>query len=370
MIRKFTIQTTFIFVLQFLGAQNFATRHLEYLSGIMKCPLPAHSCTFHCPEICSLPLLIEYDTMGVVCHLGFSLFTDSIKNQAFTKPLYIFQERLFLEVFLQGDETKARKLLNEYKVLWTDYSMILGAGKFFNSLESSLLLASHASEYIMKKDSLTWMSSWQNDSSNFVMRFPANFDLISGMDKKEVEIWLASQLQNYQCNDGMKPSSVPGYLGELQQLNRSNYVLKGNEFFTKLINSNMYFQVLFDRNFPEESIVNLFNYPDQQRTKGLDLQIRQTAYGGESLSYKIKLFDFQCFIGDDYETYTGIEKCTEEVVEFTVIYKSKRYNYCHMLYVQTTPQSLFDKTEPLNAVFYTFIPNQNIQNLYQEYVKK
>jgi len=351
------------------GAQNFATRQLEYISSLMNCPLPQRSGTFNCPKISSLPLVIEYDTVGVVSHLGFSLFSDSLKTHALTKPLYDFQERLFLEVFLQGDESQARKLLNEYKVQWTDYSQMSGASSFFNSLENSLRLASMKNvEYIMTKDSLSWTSSWKDENSSFVLRFPANYDLISGMDKKEAEIDLAKQLQSFQCS-GISMPSAKGDLGELKQLNRSNYVLQGNELFIKAMNSNVYFQVLYDRNYPEESIANLFNYPDQQRTKGLDLQIEQIAYGGDSLTYRIKLFNFQCFMGDDYEVFTGIEKCTDKVAEFSVIYKSKWYNYYHLLSIKTTPEILFDKTEPLQAVFYTFIPNQNIKNLYKEYVK-
>jgi len=352
-----------------LGAQTFATRQLAYLAELMKCPLPEHSSTFYCPAISTLPLKVEYDAAEVVTHLGFSLFSDSLKTHALAKPLYDFQERLFLEVFLQRDETKARKLLQEYNVQWSDYSQTFGAGSFFTSLENSLRLASMENvEYVMTKDSLTWTSSWQSENRSFVLCFPANYDLISGMDKKEAEIALAKQLRTFQCN-GMTAVPVSGNIGELKQLNRSNYLLQGNELFIKAMNSNVYFQVLYDRNFPEESIANLFNYPDLQRTKGLDLQIRQVAYGGDSLTYRIKLSDFQCFIGDDYEVFTGIEKCTDKVAEFSVIYKSRWYNYCHLLYVKTTPQNLFDKTEALNALFYTFIPTHNIKNLYSEYVK-
>ena len=370
MIKRITIIAALFLCFHSLEAQNFATQQLEYLAGLMRCSLPERSGTFHCPEISNLPLIIEYDTAGVVCHLGISLFPDSIKNHTLSKPLYDFQERLFLEVFLQGDETKARKLLEENKVKWTDYSTTLGAGTFFNSLEKSLQITSTKGvEYVMKKDSLTWTSSWQGDNSSFVLRFPANFDLISGMDKKESEIWLAKQLQNFQCN-GKSAPSVKGDIGELQQQNRSIYVLRGKEQFVKAINSNVYFQVLYDRDFPEESIANLFNYPDQQRTKGLDLDIRQVAYGGDSLMYRIKLSEFQCFFGDDYEVFTGIEKCSEKNAEFSIIYKSKWYNYYHLLYVKTTPEILFNKTEPLKAVFYTFVPNQNIKNLFKEYVKK
>jgi len=147
-----------------------------------------------------------------------------------------------------------------------------------------------------------------------------------------------------------------------------NYV-KGNSIFTQKMNNNRYFQILYDPKYPEESIANLFNYPDIQHTKGVDLQIKQKAYSGESFSYLISLSDFQCFMSEDYEVFTGIEKCTAESAEFTVIYKSKWYNYSHLLFIQTTPQNLFDKKKPLKAELSAFIPNHNIKNLYKEYLK-
>jgi hypothetical protein len=365
--QKITILASLLLCFHSLGAQTFATRQLEYLNSLMPCSLPASTAVFNCPQVSNLPLKVEYDTTGRVSHLGLSLFPDSVKTHKLTKPLYDFQERLFLEVFLQGEETKARKLLQENKVQWLDYSQSLSVGSFFNSLENSLRLASMDSiEYVMSKDSLTWTSEWRGKDSNFKLRFPANYDLISGMDKKEIETVFAKQLQSFQCT-GVSTPSVKGNLGDLEQLNHSNYVLRGNSLSVKARNNNVYFGVLYDSNYPEESIANLFNYPDPQRSKGLDLQIQHIVYGGDSLSHRIKLSDFQCFIGEDYDVFTGIAKCSVDTVEFSIIYKSKWYNYEHLLIVKTTPQILFDKTEPLKAVFYTFIPNHNIKNLYKEY---
>jgi hypothetical protein len=364
MMRKFFISVILVLCIHALEAQNFATWQLEYLNSLMPCPLPMQDTVFNCPNICALPLRVEYDADSAVSHLGLSLFQKSQK-EALGKPVCDFQERLFLELFLQGDEQKAKHLLDEYKIR-IDQPAFPNAS-FFNLLELSLRFASEeAKELVLTKDSLAWTSSWMDDTQSFSLRFPANYDLITGMDKKDAEITLARQLQNFQCTENTARSIV-GNLGELQQLNRSNYVLRRDELFVTSMNNNVYYQVLYDRNYPEESIANIFNYPDRQRTRGVDLQIRQVAYGGDAMTYKIKLSDFQCFIGDDYEVFTGIEKCTDEVAEFSVIYKSRWYNNYHLLYVTTTPQNLFDKTEPLKAVFYTFIPNHNIKDLYKKY---
>ena len=356
-----------------LEAQNFATRQLEYLAGMLKCSLPQRAGSFDCPQVTALPLTVEYNKKGAVSHLGIKLFSGSTKTNSLTKPLYDFQERLFLEVFLQGDETKARQLLKEYKVQCMDRSSMLGAGTFFKSLEESLRLTARKDvTFRMTTDSLQWTGSWETpDAGNFILRFPANYDLISGLDKKELEIWFAGQLQNFKGElPPVSPVSIK--IADLEQLRQTVYVKRGDELFVRDMNANRYFEfrTIYDRKYPEESVANLFNFPDPQRSKGLDLQIKQVAYSGESQSYRIKLSNLQCFASEDYDTYTGVEKCTVDDIEFSVVFKSKWYNHSLLLYVQTTPKALFEKTGALQATLYTFIPNQNIKNLYKEHIQK
>jgi len=305
--------------------------------------------------------------MGTVAHLGVALFSENMK-EAVGKPVCDFQERFFLELFLQDNETKALKLLDEYKIEFADPYF----GSFLNYLETSILFAKDANNYVLTKDSLTWISTWSNSTQNFSFRFLANYDLILGMDKNEAEIWLALQLQNFKC----ERSAILLPLvetGELEQLNKSLYVKRGKNQFIQSMNSNLYFlpdtitctfHLLYDSKFPEESIANMFNNHSNQ-TEGLDLHIRQMLYGGKTQTYKMKLSDLQCFMGNDYETFTGIEKCTLDAVEFTVMYKSQWYNCYHILHIKTTHQHLFDKTAPLIAEFITFIPNHNIKDLYK-----
>jgi len=371
--RKVVAILIFVLCFHFLGAHSFATRQLEYLYGLMNCPLPQQSDTFYCPKISDLPLLIEYDPSGKISHLGVSVFSELIKKSV-GKPVCDFQERLFLEVFLQSDETKARKLLDEYKVKWTDGQY--GSKSLFKSLEYSLSYASkEATRYVLTKDSLTWVSSWSDSTRFFNLCFLSNYDLILGMDKKEAETWFAEQLHDFHCeSSAVSPLIVE--TEELAQLNRSVYVKRDKNLFTQYMNSNLYFSrdtvtyafhLLYDYKLPEETIANLFNHPDRQ-AEGLNLHIKQMVYGGESQPIIMKLSEFQCFMGNDYETFVGIEKCTTDTAEFSVIYKSKFYNCWHLLYVQTSPQILFDKSDALKATLYTFIPNHNIKNLYKEFI--
>lgn len=354
-----------------LGAQNFATRKLEYLSGLMTCSLPRQSETFYCPSISSLPLLVEYDNAGTVTHLGIAIFPEDMKK-SFGKQVCDFQERLFLELFLQKDETKARKLLNEHKILISNINF--GVGSLYVFLENSLRFASRANEngYILMKDSLTWISSWYDSTRNFSLRFLSNYDLILGMDSKEAGIWFSEQLQNFHCDSlAIVPPLVE--TGELEQLSRSVYVRRGKYLYVKSQNNHLYFSpdtatctfhLLHNRKFIEESITNLFNHPNQQ-VEGLELQIKHLNYG-KSLLYRMKLSDFQCFMSDNYEIFTGITYLSPDTVKITVTYQGRFYNCWHDLHIQTTPDNLFSKTDTLKATLITFIPNQNIDNLYKE----
>jgi predicted nucleic acid-binding Zn finger protein len=99
------------------------------------------------------------------------------------------------------------------------------------------------------------------------------------------------------------------------------------------------------------------------------MTVRQRMYGNREKQYQLSLSDFFCYLKDDFDAYVGIEKCTPEELNFTVMYRSKYYNCYHLLYVQTAPENIFDRKERLQATLHTYIPNQNIKNLYGEYIE-
>lgn len=356
-----------------LSAQDFANRQLEYLHGLMRCDVPKHSSIFSCNSASALlPLLVEYEA-ETMTHLGVVLFTHDLK-EALGKPICDFQERLFLEVFLQKTDADAQKLLDEYKI---KLPVSLDEKSLRNYLEAALAFASKdALEYMLTKDSLTWTATWSNDNQHFSFNFPANYDLILGMDKKEAEERFTEQLQKFQCN---KTAIIPVTVevGNLKKLNDRLYVRQGERLFIQNMNSNIYFfqkgeqefSLVYDRNFPEESISNIFTHPDR-KSDGLQMEVQQRIYGNQMKKYEMNLFDFLCFMEKEHETYIGIEKCTAEEVNLTVIFKSKFYNCYHMLYVQAVPNDFFEKGKSLKTTFYAYIPNQNIKNLYKEYVER
>jgi hypothetical protein len=357
-----------------VNAQNFANRQLEYLHLLTNCTVPNYSATFNCPQVSAqLSLTVEYNELAQLSHLGIALFTPEMKNLA-GKPVCDFLERLFLELFLQKTDAEIRKLLEEYKIA---LNVSMRNNSYRSSLEYALAYTfKEASEYVITKDSLMWTCAWRNNQERLSLTFPANYDLILGLDKKEAEEIFNRQLRQFHCkNFALTPMTID--LESLKPLNSHIYVLPSARLFTKDMNANLYFiknemqefELIFDKNFPEESVSNLFMHLDK-KSVGIKMQVFQRVYGNQASQYELELFDFLCFWKDDYETYTGIEKCTGQEIALTVIFKSKYFNCFHMLYVQAAPEDFFEKKRAIKTTFYTYIPNHNIKNLYQDVIEK
>ena len=82
--------------------------------------------------------------------------------------------------------------------------------------------------------------------------------------------------------------------------------------------------------------------------------------------FNVNLYRLLSFLNKDFETYFGIEHLSSEKLEFTVIFRNKKFTFYHLLFVQTNLDAIFKGKEPLKGTFYSYIPNRNIKNLYAE----
>jgi len=192
-------------------------------------------------------------------------------------------------IFIKGGTIEQTFDNGTYKLSTNNYPFISRLRNVFTGGVSTFNCVVYFVRKAHRKENISWTSSWRDSVNGFALRFPANFDMISGMDKKEAEIWLSKQLQQFQCNGNSTPP-IKENLGELKPLNTTNFLLHGNSLFTQKMNNNRYLQVIYHPDYPEESIANLFNYPDIQRTEGIDVQIKQMLYGYESLNPTCRFF--------------------------------------------------------------------------------
>ena len=356
-------------------AQKFETKKIEYIYALLKdnCELPKESGLFRCGEF-NFPLRVEYNMENKICHLGISLFNEDYYNHL-GKSMCNFHERLFLELYLLSD-MDINNYCKEHKlhlsVIGLTGNKILAKKDIEQVID---LIKENNTKYILVKDSLYSSSTWQNKDKKAELFFPSTFSLISGMDKKEADDLFERELKN-QYPIVSIPEALFVEKPDLHDRGKGIFVKYGKTIFIKEMTSNLYFinkegegySILHDKKYPVESISNMIAYPNKS-LNNLTINIKHKAYGGEIKHYNISFFYFLMFLYKDYNTYIGIEKASKNELSFTVIFQNKYYNCHHLLYVKTSPDTIFDSEGRLSGTLYTYIPNHNIKNLYKEYIE-
>ena len=371
----YIIFVTFFIIPTVSKAQGFETKKIEYVYGLLKnkCELPKENGLFYCDKL-NQQLRVEYNKENKICHLGISLFSEVFFNHL-GESICNFHERLFLELYLLSD-VEINNYCKEHKLYLS--VMELTGNKVLAKKDLGQvinLIKENNTKYILVKDSLYCSSTWQNGNKKVELFFPSTFSLVSGMDKKEADDLFEKELNN-QPSIKYVPEALFVEKQDLYDAGKGVFIKYGKTMFIKEMTSNLYFlyregegySILHDRQYPVESISNMIIHPDKN-LNNLAINIKHKAYGSEIKEYNVGLFDFLMFLYRDYNTYVGIEKATKDELSFTVIFQNKYYNCHHLLYVKTSPATIFDSGGHLFGTLYTYIPNHNIKNLYKEYIK-
>ena len=375
-IRKYPVIVLLLFSLSGLKAQQFASLQLENMFRPLsdKCELPPESGIFSAKTF-RLPLRVAYDTEGKIIHLGVAIFSKN-EQDAIGKMLCDFQERYLLDVLLQSDDGKAREFLSKNKTPVNISGIALETQFKQTYLEEAIWRAIDSKpRYTLVHENYVWGVLWEDESFCLDFKFPSDIQLILGMDKKEIGQFFEQQLNQFQYTQ-FKPAPLILDADNLKPLRKDMFVLPGSTFFIEEMRSDLYlikdsisgYKTVFDARYPEESIANLFISPDQ-RAENLEINILHKGYDATP-AFNENLYHLLSFLNKDFETYFGIEHLSSEKLEFTVIFRNREYTFYHLLFVETTLNAIFTRTDPLKGTLYTYIPNQNIKNLYYENVEK
>ena len=353
-------------------AQDFATEKLAYLYNLLgkDCNLSTESGLFNSSTL-QHPLSVEYNDNSEIKHLGVSLFDKETKNY-FGETICNFHERIFLELILLSD-IEMNKICKEYGI--NIFAEDVTGNQILSKKDLNSILhfiKQDEIQYILVKDSLMWTSTWKDKTRKIEINFPATFSLLSGTDKKEADILFEQEITKYSAK------KIPQALlllnrKDLELADNGFFVKKGKSMFIKSMMSNLYFRykqgdgysLVFDSRYPLESLSNLFMHPDINAKK-LTINVEHKTYGNESKTNNLNLYDFLLFLDKDFETYIGIEQYTSEQLKFTILFRNLYYNCHHLLYVETTPNTIFESKGTLKGTLYTYIPNHNIKDMFKK----
>lgn len=315
----------------------------------------------HCPNAS-----VQLDWQdGHLTDMRLCLF-PSEENPKHPQVILKFLERYVLALVLKGSPSEQQDLLRQ------DFVKLYVSGHDYaenpSGLKPVVSSLSGASSFTLQEDSLLYEAKWQQGNTEIVrMRFPKQYDLILGKDKKELTALFIEDLSR----------SVGGKVSVLDDTDHTAYLWYENlfekitgSFILPQVKSGSYVQktatgsiLLFREDFPNESMLNLFTQADaMDKDFTLDLAVKGYSYYSQTKCPLSKFSSYMRNIG--CQAYVGMETVEEDKLTGTVFYVNRQLMYEHMLYFEF-PRHLFKQaTGEISVQLYPYIPIGNIGNLY------
>jgi hypothetical protein len=333
-----------------------------------------HDTIMVCPEISeNKSFVIQYNERHQVSHLGISMFSKEIK-EIINEPVCDFIERFLLELVLAADSKEITSLLDHHGIFMQRNGRKFGEGNV-NSIHAILNEIEDPVSFTLSKNEKSYIAAWEYGLQNlFTLQFPLNRELITGTNKLEADNVLFDQLQDTNCTN---LSGFTNYMADDTQLTSNDgtiYICKGESFILDIINENTYYkkadkgyQPVFDANYPGESLSNLFL--GNLENNNLKIHVTHSMYGNYNPEFEMKLNDFICFFKNDFKVYTASYQKESGVINSTVVFQNKQYDYIHLLIISTNKETIFNGNGVLSASFRSNIPQHNINSLVGDLMK-
>ena len=302
------------------------------------------------------PWYIAIDSTDVVSNVGYKLFDEEIRS-CMPPEVADFIERYFLEIALCAPSKVGDKLKSD-RVSFLSNRIPVPAE----------LLQPVA--FTLRQDEDGYSAEWNaGEKHHAMMFFPASFELILGAGQIEME--------NRMMIDILQESGeyVSSFEHNLVPLEKDNRILRTAPIETYCIESLSdcrYYRLneqdsipipVFDSEKLEESVPNMLLldcYDD------LDIQITQSLYGFKTVSYTVKLGQWQNYCARNHlKAYVGIESIKDnQTVKALLIARNEPAGYNHVLSLVISKDVLDGMSNTIDAVLNGYIPTHNILSLY------
>jgi hypothetical protein len=255
--------------------------------------------------------------------------------------------------------SQIRFLFQEKNLLFTSISSFKELFDFINSSE----------RFKLSKNGYLFVAEWNKSDESLKMIFPNNYQLLVGKNKKELDEELLKKLDEI-----ISDNSIQGERTVAETSNDSLpiIILKGSSYMDHLSSDTFYKWngtdsiLVFEKNLTPFSISNLFLI--KKLTGNRKLELNQKLYGGRSFKYSIYLKNFINYFENDFQSFVGLENNDPDLIEGTVIFSHKYFNFVHLLHFKTTSSEIFNDNGNLTANFYTNIPMNNVSDVFMKYV--
>ncbi|MCL2072765.1 MAG: hypothetical protein FWH18_02495 [Marinilabiliaceae bacterium] len=371
----------FIFIFLISATQIFAQFYSKKLQNLYHSLPQSLSLDFnYCDTVVFKDYRVGADTVKIVyeidkncfmTHCGFRFF-DEIETLRFGKKTVKFLECEMLNLLITNDahaileNWKNKKVVFQYNNSEPDNHFFIDKQQIVKTFNNATSLS------IEKREHYFLVTIVCIDSIICHFAIAINEDLISGMDKKERDDFLAEHLKIFKSGQNHIKDIDTCFFKVFKD---SLYVYEGSYYMIPEINNNLYlqkndssFSLITSKELAEETFVNSLLL---QTDKAYTVNIKHKKYGHEIDYYTVCSNDFFNFFYDDFDNYFGIEQYDKESGKLagTLIFRNKETDYIHLGYVTCTIENLLQGGD-ISIELYANIPQNNILNLFGEQNEK
>lgn len=321
-------------------------------------------------EIHGIPVLVSKNRYKEISHIGFSLFSDGVMEQS-PSPVYRFVERYLLELVLLKDNAAIRTGMKEDKV-----TLRFGekeVADIYGGLLRSLPLIRNNLSLTVTTDNSYYAVSWFKDGKSvFCMRFPLQYELLWGINKKDLEMLFYPDFMHY-VSLGTRPLEQQEDMTGLEKANGNCYVWTGDWYGIEAMNSNRYYkknaaggyEPLCSSSRPDESACNLFTL---QAPAAMQATVTQRMYGRKKQTFTVGLQQLLDFCrAEGCKVFAAIEKRSHNRVEGSATLLNQALGYIHVISFSMDSRMLEHPADyEMKLEIYAYVPTHNIHTLFHD----
>ena len=321
---------------------TYRTAELERLSsvlGVNPTVLPADGYSY---QTVKGRQIVIGTKARVVSHIGLQLFNEDMRRLD-KSPVFDFLERYFLQLTYPPVSTTTVNMVRDDQF------------RFLKGSLTSVAELKPTDSFSYSLEHNTYTATWKRDSQDFLqVSFPAEYELISGENKKEAEENIAADiLQTAVVVDTVRESDQPAAFYMLPEISARLYFRKG--------------QLTVSGSRQEQSTANMML---TTATPGnWLLAITQISYGFQKKQFEVSLKQWITFCRNSgCQLYFGVDHVEKDgTVCGVVLAVNETENYNHVLTVQV-PMTVIDQREgSIEARLYPYIPTHNVRALFAKF---
>lgn len=295
----------------------------------------------------------------------FHLFSPQMKSE-YPSVVYDFLERYLYEIdSLQRKGVYLDLRLQDDKVMF-----LTGTPSIARSITPETAFC------ISKFENKFFQVAWTDSLGNtiFEMAFPMQYELLLGKPKVDLEKEFKDAIVSAQSLD-----ELPNIPVELKQSDDNCFMTDPiSHYYVESLNTATYFTKNADGEFIPtfvdsdkwHSASNLFQgYIDD--VEDYTLYIEQNVYGFKKIQYTVSLKQWLNYCRTmKLKTYFAIEEEREDGLKALLIAQSEDLGFNHMMSLIIPDNFVTNKKTVFKTTLNTYIPTQNVKDLYKQYVDK